>query len=148
MEQFLKVALEAFLLDFPNRRLFQHEAEIREVLEKERDEFQPDLVFTHSLDDIHQDHSTVREECRKVFKSVTLLGYESPRSSTHFSPNYYMILPKQIMLKKRRAVECYQTQKGLSYADPEKIVAALQYHGTQVNADYAEAFEMIRGVSK
>ncbi len=138
----------ASLLDFPNRQLYAHEAKIREILETIRDNFQPSLVFTHSLDDVHQDHSTVRQECRRVFKSTTLLGYESPRSSVQFCPNYYFLIPDEIATRKRQLVECYQTQKMLPYANPEKIMATLQHYGTKINARYAEAFNLIRGLYK
>ena len=137
---------DAELLDFPNRLLYMHEAEIREKLEMIRDEFDTQLVFTHSPDDVHQDHGCLRDECRKVFKSSTILGYESPRSSVKFSPEFYIVIPDAIADKKRDLLECYQTQKSLPYSDPEKITAAMQYHGTKINARYAEAFNLIRGV--
>ena len=137
---------DAELMDFPNRLLYLHEAKIREKLEMIRDEFDPQLVFTHSPDDVHQDHGCLRDECRKVFKNSTIVGYESPRSSVKFSPDFYIVIPDKISDKKRDLLECYQTQKFLPYSDPEKILAAMQYHGTKINARYAEAFNLIRGV--
>lgn len=136
----------ASLLDFPNRQLFTKEGEIREALEDVRDTFCPDLVFTHSLDDIHQDHTTVREETRKVFKCCTVLGYESPRSSVLFSPSVFVVIPVAVVSQKVRLVGCYRTQQKMPYANPDKLKAALQHYGTKIDAGYAEAFALIRGV--
>lgn len=136
----------AELMDFPNRLLYTQEAKIREKLESIREDFKPQLVFTHSLDDIHQDHGCIRDECRKVFKSSTIFGYESPRSSVKFVPDFYVVIPDYIADKKLNLLECYKTQKALPYSDLEKIRAAMLYHGTKINARYAEAFNLIRGV--
>jgi LmbE family N-acetylglucosaminyl deacetylase len=138
----------AELLDFPNRLLYTYEALIREKLEEIREVFNPQLVFTHSPDDVHQDHNCLREECQKVFKSCTLLGYESPRSSVKFNPDFYIVVPGDIAEKKRDIIDCYESQKALAYSNPEKILAAMKYHGTKINAQYAEAFNLIRGVLK
>ncbi|MEX0596287.1 MAG: PIG-L deacetylase family protein, partial [Candidatus Paceibacterota bacterium] len=39
-------------------------------------EIQPDLVFTPSSFDVHQDHKTIFEEARRAFKNTSILGYE------------------------------------------------------------------------
>ena len=50
--------------------------EILEDLINHRKKLRPDLVLMPSLNDIHQDHSTIAQEGLRAFKNTTVLGYE------------------------------------------------------------------------
>jgi len=43
-----------------------------------RERINPDLVFVPSPNDIHQDHQVIASEGLRVFKKVSILGYELP----------------------------------------------------------------------
>lgn len=63
------------LFNYPVRRFHEHRQEILDTLIKFRDKFQPDIVYTHSSNDLHQDHKVVFEESFRAFKNYTLFGY-------------------------------------------------------------------------
>ena len=68
---------------FPDSR-----QEILEYFLKLRKEFQPDLIFTHSKQDVHQDHNTMTDEALRAFRGITVLGFDVVRSSYGFFPNF------------------------------------------------------------
>ncbi len=68
---------------FPNAR-----QEILEYFLKFRKDFQPDLIFTHSKQDVHQDHNTMTDEALRAFRGITVLGFDVVRSSHGFFPHF------------------------------------------------------------
>lgn len=135
----------AVLVDFPCSFLYTKESEIRYILEDIRDSYKPDLVLTHALSDIHQDHATVREQVRKTFKACTIWGSEAWRSSA-FVPNLYYAITEDAVEFKMKLVDIYQTQKCRDYMSAENVMAVLRYHGMHIDTEYAEAYEVIREV--
>ena len=57
------------IYDYPVRKLNYARQEILENLMKHRSEMLPDLVLMPSLNDIHQDHSTIAHEGLRAFKN-------------------------------------------------------------------------------
>jgi len=58
-----------------------------EILEKMlalRRLYQPEIVFVHTAQDIHQDHQTVTQEATRAFRGTTVLGFDVLRSSYGF----------------------------------------------------------------
>ena len=66
-----RVIVEQFITrEFPAAR-----QEILEYLLKLRREFKPEIVFTHSQADIHQDHNVVTDEALRAYRGTTVLGF-------------------------------------------------------------------------
>ncbi len=59
--------------------------EILDALIRLRKKIQPDMVFTPSRYDTHQDHKTTVEETMRAFKQCTILGYEQPWNNITFN---------------------------------------------------------------
>jgi len=135
------LGIEKFqLLDFPNTKLPENAAGIREAMERVREEFKPDTVLTHDIDNLHQDHKCVAEQAMRVFKTQSVLFYQDMKSTPHFSPNVFSELTKEQLEKKIKALECYRTQFRRYYHDMEFVRALARVHGKRVNAEFAEAF--------
>jgi LmbE family N-acetylglucosaminyl deacetylase len=123
--------------------------EIRALLEQLRDEVCPAVVFTHHPSNPHQDHQVLFEECQRVFKRHTLIGYSV---AGWYTPNLYVPVSEEAVKLKRRMLRCYKSQEYHSSGlyrysrDPDAIMGVLTYHGMQVSERYAEAFELLRGV--
>src|SRR5512139_2308665 len=64
---------QVLLEDFITRRFPQDRQEILEYLYRLNKEFQPEIVFTHTRSDIHQDHVQVTEEVLRAFRGKTVL---------------------------------------------------------------------------
>jgi LmbE family N-acetylglucosaminyl deacetylase len=135
------LAMDKFqLLDFPNTKLPENAAGIREAMEKARDEFKPDTVLVHDIDNLHQDHRCVAEQAVRVFKTQSVLFYQDMKSTPHFSPNVFSQLTKEHLEKKIKSLECYRTQFRRYYHDMEFVRALARVHGKRVDAEFAEAF--------
>ena len=131
---------------FKVRKFPEQRQEILEHLWKLNKELQPDLVFTPSANDIHQDHQVVAAEALRVFKRTTLLGYEEPWNNVVFSTRMFVALEEKHLERKIRALECYRTQQHRTYLNAEFIRGLARTRGTQVELPWAEAFEVVRWI--
>ncbi|MDJ1423240.1 MAG: PIG-L deacetylase family protein [Candidatus Methanoperedens sp.] len=119
---------------------------ILDALIEIRKEINPDIVLAPSSYDTHQDHKIVREETLRAFKKCTILGYEQPWNNITFNTMAFIPLKKIHILKKIEALNCYETQKDKGYFYEDFIKGLAQTRGTQIEEEYAEAFEVIRWV--
>ncbi|HET7367042.1 MAG TPA: PIG-L deacetylase family protein [Gaiella sp.] len=127
---------------FPSRR-----QEILELLVTLWEEWRPDVVFQPSHHDVHQDHQTIAQEGLRAFKRTTILGYEIPWNNFDFSYGAYVALEQQHVERKVAAVRRYASQQHRRYADEEYIWNLARVHGTNVNRDFAEVFQVYRIVA-
>ena len=128
------------------RTFTYHRQEILDRLIKIRDELKPDLIFLPSLTDIHQDHQVIAQEGLRAFKKSCILGYELPWNNITFPTDCFIVLKEEHVEKKIEALACYNTQKYRTYLNPEFIRSLAITRGTQIQVNFAEAFEMIRWV--
>jgi len=122
------------------------------ILEINRNNFNPDMVFVHSTFDTNQDHQVVSAETIRVFKKASsIYGYEFPNNNMKFDYDLFIKLEEKHILKKIEALKCYKSQQSNilnahNYFDPEYIKALAIVRGQQVLTKYAECFEVIRGI--
>lgn len=131
---------------YPVRKLNFHRQEILEDMVKMNKELQPDLVFTPSKYDVHQDHFTVTQEALRAFKFTSILGYELPWNNYIFETNCFIHLDEKYILKKLESLKCYQSQIGRKYANEEYIKGLALTRGVQVGGKYAETFNLLRWI--
>ncbi len=128
------------LFDLPNTKYPENAAKIREILEEYREKFKPDIVVTHHIKNLHQDHKCVTEQALRVFKTHSVLFYQDMKSTPHFMPNMFAQLAEEQLEKKIKALECYKTQLRRYYHDMEFVRAMARVHGKRINAEFAEGF--------
>lgn len=133
-----------FIYKYKVRNFPKFRQDILEDIVKLRDLINPDLVFAPSPNDIHQDHQVIVSEGLRVFKKVSLLGYELPWNNIVFETRSFVKLEKKHIEKKIEALKCYKTQMHRSYLDENFIWGLSKTRGTQFENDYAEAFEVLR----
>ncbi len=144
-------------LGIPESRLTVHDFDVRTFPERRQDilellvelweEWRPDVVFQPSHHDVHQDHQTVAQEGLRAFKRTTILGYEIPWNNFDFSYGAYVGLEQRHVERKIAAVGRYASQQHRRYANEEYIWNLAKVHGTNVNRDYAEVFQVYRIVA-
>lgn len=139
---------EPVVYNFEVREFPRLRQEILDTLIDLRNKIKPEIVFTPSSFDTHQDHKTIREETHRAFKKCTILGYEQPWNNMTFHTSAFVILEDRHIEKKISALNCYETQKNRSYLHGEFIKGLASTRGTQIEKKYAEAFEVIRWVMK
>jgi len=118
--------------------------EILEDIVKLRNSISPDLVFVPSPNDIHQDHQVISAEGLRVFKKISVLGYELPWNNIIFETRSFVKLDKRHIKKKIEALKSYKTQMHRSYLGEEFIWGLAKTRGTQFESEYAESFEVLR----
>jgi LmbE family N-acetylglucosaminyl deacetylase len=125
--------------EFPNFR-----QNILEILVELRNSIKPDMVFTPSSSDIHQDHATIYQESLRCFKFTNLLGYEMPWNNIEYKSFFYVRLNQEQLDIKTKELSIYKSQQKRSYSDHEFVESLARIRGIQVNTKYAEAFEVSR----
>ncbi len=134
------------IFGFEVRKLNYIRQDILEELVKLKKEINPDILFMPAPQDLHQDHSTVANEGLRAFKHTTILSYEIPWNNLTFHNQCYIKLSKKHLEQKIFALDAYNSQKTRYYASKEYITSLARTRGVQVNAKYAEAFEVIRWI--
>ncbi|MEO7988838.1 MAG: PIG-L deacetylase family protein [Chryseolinea sp.] len=132
------------IYNYEVRKLNYVRQEILEKLIDLRKQIDPDLVLLPSLNDIHQDHSTVAQEGLRAFKQKTILGYELIWNNLTFSTSCFVKLDASHIEKKCQALKEYKSQQHRDYISEEFVRSLAKTRGVQIGSDYAEAFEVIR----
>jgi len=139
---------QPILFSFEVREFPKLRQEILDALIRLRNKIQPDIVFTPSRFDTHQDHKTTVEETMRAFKKCTLLGYEQPWNNITFNTLAFIPLKDEYISRKIDALNCYKTQKERAYLNEDFVRGLAVTRGTQIEEKYAEAFEVIKWVIK
>jgi N-acetylglucosamine malate deacetylase 1 len=134
------------VLDYEVRKLNYVRQDILEQLVKIKKEIKFDLIFMPSLNDIHQDHTTVANEGLRAFKDVSILGYELIWNNLSFNTTSFIKLEERHVRKKIEALEEYSSQKGRDYIAEDFIFSLARTRGVQIGCQFAEAFEVIRWI--
>jgi LmbE family N-acetylglucosaminyl deacetylase len=107
-------------------------------------EYQPDIVFTHTRQDIHQDHVQTTEEVLRAFRGRTVLGFDALRSSYGFFPHFLAEVSEQDVEKKVQALAEYRTYQDKYYVDASVLRATMIRHGALADMSFAEGFDILR----
>jgi len=134
------------IYNYEVRKLNYARQEILEDLIKRRKLLKPDLVLMPSLNDIHQDHSTIAQEGLRAFKGTTILGYELIWNNLTFNTTSFVKLDKKYIQAKCNSLKEYKSQGARNYMSEEFIFALAKTRGVQIGTQYAESFEVIRWV--
>jgi LmbE family N-acetylglucosaminyl deacetylase len=106
--------------------------------------YQPDVVLTHTVNDVHQDHRQAGWLSITAFRNaLKVLAYETPRVTPGFTPNYFVDISSCVD-SKWTALKCHLSQKVKRYLTYESMVNLASFRGRQVNLAAAEAFEVVR----
>jgi len=128
---------------FPDSR-----QEILEYFLKLRKDYQPDLIFVHSKQDIHQDHLTMTDEALRAFRGITLLGFDVVRSSYGFFPHFLVEVTEEDASKKIEALSQYETYRDRYYFNSELTRSIMVRHGALAECPFAEGFDILRIVGR
>ncbi|MEL7238220.1 MAG: PIG-L family deacetylase, partial [Planctomycetota bacterium] len=103
----------------------------------------PDLVFTHRADDLHQDHRLLGELAGQTFRDHLVLSYEIPKFDGDLGrPTLYAPCSEADLEAKMRACDAFNSQRGKQWFDDETFRGLARIRGIECNSPsrYAEAF--------
>ena len=156
VEECRKVYTEIFGLEmeqlkiysFPVRRLNEFRQDILEALIQLKEEINPDIIFTTSIYDTHQDHQVVGIETERAFNGTqTILAFEIFKNYSHYKNILYVKCTDDDLYKKMKALECYDSQSHRFYFSKDIIKGIMLARGSQCGYDgIVEAFEVIKMV--
>jgi LmbE family N-acetylglucosaminyl deacetylase len=133
-----------FIYNYEVRKLNYVRQEILETLIEHRRKLMPSLVLMPSLNDVHQDHSTVAQEGMRAFRNTTVLGYELIWNNLTFDTTTFVKLKKEHVDAKVNALRAYKSQGSRNYMSEDFIFSLAKTRGVQIGTDYAEAYEVVR----
>ncbi|MFT5584739.1 MAG: LmbE family N-acetylglucosaminyl deacetylase/CheY-like chemotaxis protein [Cognaticolwellia sp.] len=104
----------------------------------------PSVVYTHSQNDLHQDHRAVHEATLIGARQVpTVLCYQAPSSNIQFCPRRFEDVGAH-MQEKLALLGCYHSQKERCYLAPDMIESTARYWGRFASFGSVEPFEVLR----
>ncbi|MDW8417716.1 MAG: PIG-L family deacetylase [Bacteroidia bacterium] len=130
--------------NFSYRRLHEKRQEVLDLLWRIQEFYGPEVVFTHSRRDVHQDHQVVVQEALRAFRKQTILGFEITRSSYEFHPQFIIPLSHEAVQRKKEAISQYKSYEHRYYMQPHIVEAQARYHGLFCMEEYGEGFEVLR----
>lgn len=133
---------------FTTRVFPQARQEILEYFLQLRRDFDPDLIFVHSKQDVHQDHLTMTDEALRAFRGITVLGFDVVRSSYGFFPHFLVEVTEEDVNKKIEALACYETYRDKYYFNSELTRSIMVRHGALAEIPFAEGFDILRIVGE
>lgn len=139
---------ELTMLDFPDTQLSQHTSEIKNAIEVEINRINPDIIFTHTIHDLHSDHKAVFEATREAARGAqSILCYENPNTPPEFNPDYFIDI-SDYLDDKVIALARHKSQAGKTYIDKDVVRGSAAFRGSQGRIKHAEAFEIVRLLEK
>ncbi|WP_348810467.1 PIG-L deacetylase family protein [Flavobacterium maritimum] len=133
-----------FIFNYTVRKLNYVRQEILEELIKLKRKVDFDLILMPSLNDIHQDHSTIANEGLRAFKTKSIMSYELIWNNLTFNTQAYVELEERHVNRKIQALKQYASQGFRDYLSEEFIHSLAVVRGVQFGVKYAESFEVIR----
>ncbi|MDB2624722.1 PIG-L family deacetylase [Flavobacteriaceae bacterium] len=151
------------IYNFPDNR-FDTVAllDIIKVIEKEKEDFQPEIIFTHHGGDVNIDHQRTFEAVITATRPMeeekvnTIITFETPSGTewiassnpNQFNPNMYIEISEKNLLSKIYGMESYEFEKREfpHPRSPESLTILAKYRGITIGKELAEAFCIIRTI--
>jgi LmbE family N-acetylglucosaminyl deacetylase len=119
-------------------------AEVKAAFEELKRTVSPDIVFTHSRKDAHQDHRLLAELTWNTFRDHAILEYEIPKYDGDMGqPNVFVpVTLETAQSKVRHLIDAFESQRAKRWFQPETFLSLMRLRGMECNAPsgYAEAF--------
>lgn len=149
------------IYDLPDNRFDSVDLlDVIKIIENEKLEFQPSIIFTHHGGDLNVDHQKTFEAVVTVTRPMkdeiveALITFETPSGTEwqaisdprRFSPNFFISVSENNINKKIEAMEKYKYEKrGYPHPrSPEALKIQAQRWGIANGKDFSEAFQIIR----
>jgi len=115
------------------------------IVERVIAEIKPDIVYTHSANDRHQDHRSVHAATVVAARTVrTVCCYQSPSATIDFRPTRFVPIDG-FTETKLRLIDCFRSQTELrAYLEPDFVLATARYWSRFGGGKNCEPLEVMR----
>ncbi|PXV60018.1 LmbE family N-acetylglucosaminyl deacetylase [Dysgonomonas alginatilytica] len=115
------------------------------VIEEVIHSFQPDIIYTHSINDNHQDHRNAHLATIIAARKIDeIYAYQAPSTNINFHPQKFESIDNFVDMK-LQLIAFHETQKSKAvYLKDDIIKATAIYWGRYANYKSIEPFEIIR----
>lgn len=133
-----------YYFDYKVRNFFHERQNILEDIILLKNKIKPEIVFTPSTNDFHQDHKVICLESIRAFKGYcTIYGYQLFWNLFKVDNNFIYEINDDHLNKKLLSIKKYKSQNKKSYFNPEYTKATCLFFGINSEYKYAESFEVI-----
>lgn len=135
---------QVVIKDFKDGFFPYNGALIKEYFEQLKQEISPDIIFTHTRHDLHQDHRLICELTWNTFRDHLILEYEIPKYDGDLgAPNFFVHLDVETCERKvNYLMEHFQTQQNKDWFTGDTFFALLRLRGMESRSPskFAEGF--------
>ena len=118
--------------------------EVKTIFEELKRSISPDVIFTTSRRDAHQDHRLIAELTWNTFRDHLILEYEIPKYDGDLGqPNVFVPLQPEIYEKKiDYLMDAFPSQHSKRWFERSTFLALMRLRGMECNSPsgHAEAF--------
>ena len=143
-ESLLQPPPKLFFFDFPESFFPGSIVQIKNEFERLRASCEPRMIFTHCLQDRHQDHALLAELTWNTFRAHLILEYEIAKYEGDLGhPNVFAPLSVEDLNQKIRVLmECFPSQRERSWFSEDTFRAVARLRGIECASPtgFAEAF--------
>ena len=119
-------------------------SQLKDQFEAIKGTVQPDLIFTHRLEDRHQDHRLVAEMTWNTWRNHLVLEYEIPKYEGDLGqPNVFIPISEALVARKiATLLSAFVSQHSRNWFDEQTFRGLMRIRGveSQSASGYAEAF--------
>ncbi|MBP9088726.1 MAG: PIG-L family deacetylase [Kofleriaceae bacterium] len=135
---------ELILGNLPHTKLDEGGESIR-LIQRTVDAYQPNRIYTHSVNDVHQDHRNIaRASLSAICAAAQVACYQAPSATVDFRPTMFINIQRQLE-QKLELIKAYRSQcQNAAHLAPEQIRANARYWSKYTSSEGAEPFEVIR----
>jgi LmbE family N-acetylglucosaminyl deacetylase len=111
-------------------------ADIKDFFEERKQDFAPDLIFTHYRRDLHQDHRLISDLTWNTYRNHLILEYEIPKyDGDTGSPNVFVPLSAQIAEAKIATIlDSFASQRDRYWFTADTFQAMLRLRGVEARS--------------
>jgi LmbE family N-acetylglucosaminyl deacetylase len=117
---------------------------VKDVFEELKGRLDPEVIFTHTRNDLHQDHRLVCELTWNTWRNHLILEYEIPKYDGDLgAPNVFVPVSEELAREKARLIaEVFASQQEKHWFEEGLFVGLMRIRGMEVSSPsgYAEAF--------
>ena len=139
-------SVQVEVADFEDSYFPDQTRQIKQFLIGIRERVTPDIIFTHTRADAHQDHREVNKLSWNVFRDHLIVEYEIPKWDGDLGrPNAYVPLSRNILEHKIELLfEHFGTQRTKDWFDRATFEGLARLRGMECRAPelYAEGFTL------